>query len=172
MRPFSCSAFPWRVNLHTIGLITKKIQRNMKILKAKCYLPLKCRSSWVSQPLGSNSLLIEIHDEMELSKIFWLGYCTSKGINEVFVIMASSIQQGNDVLDFHTNRYLVWSVCFFNLEIKTSPITKLIIKSNTLLHIISSSWISMHLNKEEGTCYFRKCQKINQYSIRWPFNVH
>ena len=126
----------------------------------------------VSQPLGSNSLLLEIHDEMELSKIFWLGYCTSKGINDVFVIMASSIQQGHDVLDFHTNRYLVWSVCFFNLEIKTSPTAKLIIKSNTLLHIISSSWISMHLNKEEGTCYFRKCQKINQYSIRWPFNVH
>ena len=61
----------------------------------------------VSQPLGSNSLLLEIHDEMELSKILWLGYCTSKGINEVFVIMASSIQQGNDVLDFHMNRYLV-----------------------------------------------------------------
>lgn len=140
VRPFSCSAFPWRVNLHTIGLITRQIQRNMKILKAKCYLPLKCRSSWVSQPLGSNSLLIEIHDEMELSKIFWLGYCTSNGINEVFVVMASSIHQGNDVLDFHMDRYLVWSVY-------ASSIWKS--KRNTLLHITSSSWIGMHPNKEQ-----------------------
>lgn len=103
---------------------------------------------------------------------FLVGLLYFKGHQRSFRHYGFFNPTGNDVLDFHMNRYLVWSVCFFNLEIKTSPIAKLIIKSNTLLHIISSSWISMHLNKEEGTCYFRKCQKINQYSIRWPFNVH
>ena len=73
----------------------------------------------VSQSFGSNSLLLEFQDEMEITKNFRLGYCTLKGINQPRIGIASSIRQGSHELDFHMTRYLALKcMYYFNLEIK------------------------------------------------------
>lgn len=73
----------------------------MKTLKANCYLSINFLLLKVSQSFGSNSLLLEFQDEMEITKNFRLGYCTLKGINQLPIGIASSIRQGSHELDFH-----------------------------------------------------------------------